>query len=124
MITPGPVVITVGFIGYLVARLPGAVLAALGVFLPVYFLTIIPAPWMKRNRYNPQLKSFVQGATGSATGALTGAVVILAQRAIFDLPTCGIALASFFLLWRLKLPEPIIVLLAGGVGLSIWMLRK
>ncbi len=124
MITPGPVVITVGFIGYLVARMPGAVLAALGVFLPVYLLTIIPAPWLKRNRDNPQLKSFVQGATASATGALTGAVVILAQRAIFDLPTCGIALASFVLLWRFKIPEPVIVLLAGGVGLSIWLLGK
>jgi chromate transporter len=124
MITPGPVVITVGFIGYLVARLPGAFLAALGVFLPVYLLTIIPAPWLRRNRDNPQLKSFVQGATASATGALTGAVIILGQRAIFDLPTGGIALASLFLLWRFKLPEPIIVLLAGGVGLCIWVLRK
>ncbi len=123
MITPGPVVITVGFIGYLVGRLPGAALASLGVFLPVYLLTIIPAPWLKRNRDNPYLKSFVQGATASATGALTGAVVILGQRAIFDLPTGGIALASFFLLWRLKIPEPIIVLLAGGIGLSIWILR-
>jgi len=124
MITPGPVVITVGFIGYLLASLPGAILAALGVFLPVYLLTIIPAPWLKRNRDNPQLKSFVQGATASATGALTGAVVILGQRAIFDLPTAGIALASFFLLSRFKLPEPLVVLLAGGIGFSIWLLKK
>jgi chromate transporter len=120
MITPGPVVITVGFIGYLVAHLPGAVLAALGVFLPVYLLTIIPAPWLKRNRDNPQLKSFVQGATASATGALSGAVVILGQRAIFDLPTAGIALVSFLLLWKFKLPEPLIILLSGAVGLFIW----
>ncbi len=124
MITPGPVVITVGFIGYMAGRLPGAALASLGIFLPVYLLTIIPAPWLKRNRDNPQLKSFVQGATASATGALTGAVVILGQRAIFDLPTGGIALASFLLLWRFRLPEPLIVLLAGGVGLSIWLLKK
>jgi len=124
MITPGPVVITVGFIGYLVARLPGAVLAALGVFLPVYLLTIIPAPWLKRNRDNAQLKAFVQGATASATGALTGAVVILGQRAIFDLPTGGIALASLVLLWRFKLPEPLIVLLSGAAGLCLWLLRQ
>jgi chromate transporter len=124
MITPGPVVITVGFIGYLVARLPGAVLAALGVFLPVYLLTIIPAPWMKRHRDNVQLRAFVQGATASATGALTGAVVILGERAIFDLPTGGIALASLFFLWRFKVPEPLIVLLSGAIGLLIWLLRQ
>ncbi len=123
MITPGPVVITVGFIGYLLARLPGAVLAALGVFLPVYLLTVIPAPWMKRHRDNAQLKAFVQGATASATGALTGAVVILGQRAIFDVPTGLIALASLILLWRFKVPEPLIVLLSGVMGLSVWMLK-
>ena len=123
MITPGPVVITVGFIGYLLARLPGAVLASSGVFLPVYLLTIVPAPWMKRHRDNPQLKAFVQGATVSATGALTGAVVILGQRAIFDVPTGVVALMSLLLLWRFKLPEPLIVLLSGMIGLSIWMLK-
>src|SRR5205814_2202270 len=72
MITPGPVVITVAFIGYLVARLPGAVVAAVGIFLPVYLLTIIPAPWLSRHRDNPQLKAFVQGATAAATGAIAG----------------------------------------------------
>jgi chromate transporter len=123
MITPGPVVITVGFIGYLVARLPGAVLAAIGMFLPVYLLTVIPAPWLKRNRDNAQLKSFVQGATASATGALTGAVVILGEKAIFDLPTGGIALASLFLMLRFKLSEPLIVILSGMVGLAVWMLK-
>ncbi len=117
MITPGPVVITVAFIGYLVARMPGAILAAIGIFLPVYLLTIIPAPWMRRHRDNPQLRSFVQGATAAATGAITGAVVILGERAIVDLPTAGIALASFLLLWRFKIPEPIIILISGILGI-------
>lgn len=124
MITPGPVVITVAFIGYLVDGLPGATVAAIGVFLPVYLLTIIPAPWFKRHRDNAQLKAFVQGATAAATGALTGAVVILARRAIFDLPTGAIALASLVVLWRFRLPEPLIVLLSGGVGLAILLLKK
>ena len=77
-------------------------------------------PWLKRNRDNPQLKSFVQGATASATGALTGAVIILGQRAIYDLPTAGIAVVSFLLLWKLKLPEPLVIFLSGVVGLFIW----
>lgn len=124
MITPGPVVITVAFIGYLVHGLTGATVAAVGVFLPVYLLTIIPAPWFKRNRENPQLKAFVQGATAAAVGALAGAVLVLARRAIFDLPTGAIALVSLFLLWRVKLPEPVIVLLSGAVGLAIWLLKK
>ena len=82
MITPGPVVITVAFIGFLVAGLAGAVMASIGIFLPVYVFTIVPAPWFKRHRDNPQLKAFVDGATAAATGAITGAVIVLGARAI------------------------------------------
>ena len=124
MIAPGPVVIRVAFIGYLVAGLPGATTAAIGIFLPVYLLTIIPAPWFKHHRENAQLKAFVQGATAAATGALSGAVVVLAKRAIFDIPTAAIALASFVFLWRFKLPEPVVVLISGGIGLVILLLKN
>src|SRR5215217_4485978 len=92
MITPGPVVITVAFIGFLVAGLAGAVMAAIGIFLPVYVFTVVPAPWFKRHRDNPQLKAFVDGATAAATGAITGAVVLLGARAIVDWPTALIGL--------------------------------
>jgi chromate transporter len=124
MITPGPVVITVAFIGYLVDGIPGATVAAIGVFLPVYLLTIVPAPWFKRNRENAQLRAFVQGATAAATGALSGAVVVLARRAIIDLPTAAIALASLIVLWRFRLPEPVVVLLSGGIGLAILLMKR
>jgi chromate transporter len=124
MITPGPVVITVVFIGYLVAGMLGATMAAIGIFLPVYVFTIIPAPWFRRNRDNPQLKAFVQGATAAAIGALAGAVVVLAYRAIYDLPTAVVALASLAVLWRFKVPEPILVAAAGVVGLIVWPLIK
>ena len=122
MITPGPVVITVAFIGFLVAGLAGAVMAAIGIFLPVYFFTIVPAPWFKRHRNNPQLKAFVDGATAAATGAITGAVIVLGMRAITDLPTATIGLASLAILWRYKIPEPIIVTISGIVGLILWPL--
>jgi chromate transporter len=122
MITPGPVVITVVFIGYLVAGLLGAVVAAIGIFLPVYVFTIIPAPWFRRNRDNPQLRAFVQGATAAATGALSGAVIVLASRAVYDVPTAAIALVGLAVLWRYKIPEPIVVVAAGLVGLLVWPL--
>lgn len=120
MITPGPVVITVAFIGYLVASFWGALLAAVGIFLPVYVFTVVPAPWFKRNRDNRELKAFVQGATAAATGAITGSVVLLAQRAVYDVPTALIALISLAILRRFKVPEPIVVLVAGGLGVVIW----
>jgi chromate transporter len=122
MITPGPVVITVAFIGFLVAGFAGAVMASIGIFLPVYFFTILPAPWFKRHRNNPQLKAFVDGATAAATGAITGAVIILGARAITDLPTAIIGLVSLAVLWRFKIPEPIIVTISGLVGLILWPL--
>jgi chromate transporter len=124
MITPGPVVITVAFIGYLTARLAGATLAAIGIFLPVYVFTIVPAPWFSRNRDNPQLKAFVQGATAAATGAIAGAVVVLAVRAIYDVPTALIGLVSLAVLWRWKTPEPVLVVVAGAIGLIAWTFVK
>ncbi len=124
MITPGPVVITVAFIVFLVAGLAGAVMASIGIFLPVYLFTILPAPWFKRHRDNPQLKAFVDGATASATGAIAGAVIVLGVRAIIDLPTAIIALVSFALLWRFKISEPIMVMVSGMVGLILWPLLR
>jgi chromate transporter len=124
MITPGPVVITVAFIGFLVAGLAGSIMAAIGIFLPVYLFTILPAPWFKRHRDNPQLKAFVDGATAAATGAITGAVIVLGARAITDLPTALIALISLGLLWRFKISEPIIVTISALVGLMLWPLVR
>jgi chromate transporter len=124
MITPGPVVITVAFIGFLVARLPGAIMAALGIFLTVYVFSILPAPWFKRHRENRQLKAFVDGATAAATGAITGAVIILASRAITDLATAAIALVSFGVLWRYKIQEPILVAISAVIGLILWPLIR
>ena len=120
MITPGPVVITVAFIGYLVAGLPGATLAAIGIFLPVWVLTVLPAPWFRRHRDNAQLRAFADGATAAASGAIAGAVVVLARGAIVDLATALIALGSLGLLWRFKLPEPLLVLGAGALGVALW----
>src|SRR5262245_29428857 len=124
MVTPGPVVITVVFIGYLAASLAGAAMAAIGIFLPVYFFTILPAPWFSRNRDNRLLKTFVQGATAAATGAIAGAVILLAKRAIYDVPTAVVALLSLALLWRFKVPEPILVTAAAAVGLVAFSLFK
>jgi chromate transporter len=121
MLTPGPIVITVAFIGYLVASLPGAVAAAVGVFLPVYLFVVIPFPWFDRFSENPKVKAFVGGVTAAASGAIAGACYVLARRAITDVPTALMALVALALLWRLKVPEP--VLIAGGAAaglLIVW----
>ncbi len=118
MITPGPVVITVAFIGYLVAGLPGATLAAIGVFVPVYLVTVLVAPQFHRVAKNRQVKAFVDGVTAAATGAIAGAAVILGRRSLIDLPTVLIAVATLGLLViARKVPEPVVILAAGIVGL-------
>jgi chromate transporter len=81
---------------------------------------VVPAPWFRRHRNNAQLKAFTDGATAAASGAIAGAVVVLGQRAIIDLPTAVIGLVSLGALWRFKLPEPLLVLAAGAVGLALW----
>src|SRR2546425_13288379 len=120
MITPGPVVITVAFIGYLVAGLAGATLAAIGVFLPVYLITIFLAPYFHRVAKNQDVKAFVDGVTAAATGAIAGAAVILGRRALMDGPTILIALVTLaLLLVPKKIPEPVLILAAGIVGLVL-----
>ncbi len=119
MITPGPVVITVAFIGYLVAGAKGATAAALGVFLPVYLVVVVLAPSYKRWAKNPQLNAFVRGVTAAAAGAIAGAVVVLARRSIYDLPTVVIAVVSLAVLFRWKVPEPVIIAVAAVAGLLL-----
>jgi len=125
MITPGPVVITVGFIGYLVAGLAGAVVAALATFLPCYLFTIIPAPYFRKHGKKPAIVAFVDGCTAAAVGTIAGAVIVLGKRSITDIPTVLIMAVTLVLLWKVKkLPEPAIVAVAAVVGLVVYPLVK
>ncbi|MBI3326119.1 MAG: chromate transporter [Nitrospinae bacterium] len=121
MITPGPVVITVAFIGYLVRGPWGASLAALGVFLPVYLFVIIPSAWFKKHAADVRLNAFINGVTAAATGAIAGASAVLARRAIIDVSTALIALAALLILIKIKkVPEPLIIAAAGVAGLLLF----
>lgn len=120
MITPGPIVITAGFIGYLVAGTLGAVAAAFAVFAPPYFFVLIGAPYYRRFADVPQVKAFVQGVTAAAVGAIAGAAYILARRSLVDLPTALIAVVTFVVLtWTKKIPEPFLIATAGAIGMVL-----
>ena len=117
LITPGPVVITVAFIGYLVAGLGGATAAAAGVFAPVYIITILVAPYYERLKTNVRVRAFVGGVTAAATGAIAGASIVLGRRAIVDFPTLIIAAVTLgILLGTKRIPEPLLIGAAGVVG--------
>jgi chromate transporter len=123
MITPGPVVITVGFIGYLIAGVPGAAVAALATFVPCYLFTVIPAPYFKKYGKHPGIKAFVDGVTAAAIGAIAGAVLVLGKRTLIDLPTGLIALATAAVLFRYKkIPEPVIIVIAAAIGIFLKIL--
>src|SRR5215467_2756120 len=120
MITPGPVVITVAFIGYLVAGPLGAGAAALGVFLPCWLFVIVPAPFYRRWAGNRTIQAFVDGVTAAATGAIAGAAFVLGRRALVDLPTVGIFVATLAVLYALrKAPEPLVIVAAGLAGIAV-----
>jgi chromate transporter len=118
MITPGPVVITVAFVGYLVAGTPGLLAAAAGVFMPVYFFVVIPARWFTRLTAHPRVQAFVEGVTAAAAGAIGGAAVVLARRAWIDEWSLALGVASLVLLWRWRVPELWIIAGAALIGLS------
>ncbi len=120
MITPGPVVITSAFIGYLVAGFPGMIAAATGVFLPVYLFVIVAAPYFHRYGQQPQVRAFVDGVTAAAAGAIAGAAVVLARRAFVDPVTVGIGVGTFVVLYRFKVSE---LWLIGAAALLGWWIR-
>jgi chromate transporter len=120
MITPGPVVITVAFIGFLVAGLTGASVAALATFGPCYLFTVLPAPYFRKFSKNHSIKAFVDGVTAAATGSIGGAAFVLGRRAILDVPTILIAATALGLLTKFKkLQEPLLIVAAGVVGVVL-----
>jgi chromate transporter len=126
MITPGPVVITVAFIGFLIGGFKGATVAAVATFLPCYLFTIIPAPYFKRYGKRPGIIAFVDGVTAAAIGAISGAVVVLGRRMIFENGTIdlfklvlALAALALFATGR-KVPEPIVVLASALIGLAAY----
>jgi chromate transporter len=119
LITPGPVVITATFIGYLIGGLAGAGVATVAIFLPIYLGVILPGPWFVRHQDNPQVKAFVRGATAAAAGAIAGATVVLSKGAILDWPTALIALAGLGFVLRFKNREPVLVLAAAVAGILL-----
>src|SRR6266849_1508919 len=120
MITPGPVVITAAFIGYLVAGLAGATAASMAVFAPPFLIVIFGAPYYRRFAKNAQVKAFVQGVTAAAVGAMAGAALILGRRSLIDVPTISIAVITFALLSFKKIPEPLLIAGAGVAGLLLF----
>jgi chromate transporter len=120
MITPGPVVITVAFIGYLVAGPLGALSAGIGMFLPCYLLVVIPARYFRRAVHDVRVKVFVDGVTVAAAGTIAGAAFVLGRRAIVDLPTLVIAAVTLLLVTRLRARyEPLVIVAAGIVGSAL-----
>jgi chromate transporter len=118
MITPGPVVITVGFVGYLAAGFPGACVAALATFLPCYLFTVMLAPSFKKIVKNTSIKAFVEGITAAVIGALAGSVIVIGMRSIIDIPTALIAvLAVIGMVYIKKINEPVIIAAAAVIGL-------
>jgi len=117
MMTPGPVVITATFVGYVVAGVAGSLVATIGIFLPSFLLVTLVAPQLVRHRENVYLQGFVKAVSAAAVGAILGASVVLARLAIGDWFTVGIASLSGFVLFRWHVPAPLLVGIAAAAGL-------
>jgi chromate transporter len=122
LITPGPVVITAAFIGYLVGGLMGAVVSTIAIFIPIYLGVVVPGGWFIRHQDNGRVRGFVKGATAAAAGAIAGATVVLVRGAVVDRPTAIIALGSLVVVWRLKNKEPFLVVAAAVAGVILYPL--
>jgi chromate transporter len=117
--TPGPVVITATFVGYLAAGWLGAVIATVAIFAPIFLGVVLTGRWFICHRDNRQIQAFVRGATAAAAGAISGAVVVLSRQTIHDWPTALIAVAALGLLLKWKVKEPILVGLGAAAGTAL-----
>lgn len=124
MISPGPVVITATFVGYLVAGFWGAVVATIGIFLPSFLLILIVAPILMRYRTNLNVQGFIKGAYAAAIGTILGACVLLGRIAIGDWLTALVALVSLLVLFRWKVSNPLLVAVAALIGLIAFPLLR
>ena len=121
MVTPGPVVITATFVGYLVRGLPGAIAATVGIFAPALLFTALAVPLLERVRGSRRVQGFLHGITTAVVGALFGTGLLIADSAIVDAATAVLATAAFAaLLWRPRWPEPLLVGLGLLAGLVLY----
>jgi len=124
MMSPGPVVITATFVGFLVAGFWGALTATIGIFLPSFLLVLIVAPVLMRYRTNPNVQGFIKGAYAAAIGTILGACVLLGRIAIGDWLTALVALASLVVLFRWKVSNPLLIACAAAIGLVAYPLLQ
>ena len=125
MISPGPVVITATFVGFLLKGLPGAVAATVGIFSPAVLFTLLATPLLLRNRDSPRLRGFIRGVTVAVVGVLVGTTYLVGKTAIGDLPTAGIGVAALVVLIATRrIPEPVLVAAGGLVGLLTFQLIR
>src|SRR5512138_1986163 len=124
MLSPGPVVITATFVGYLVAGFTGALVSTIGIFLPSFLLVLIVAPVLVRYRTNPNVQGFIKGAYAAAIGTILGACVLLGRIAIGDWLTALVALASLVVLFRWKVSNPLLIACAAVIGLVAYPLLQ
>ena len=124
MISPGPVVITATFVGYLVAGFWGSLASTIGIFLPSFLLVLIAAPLLARYRLNPNVQGFVKGAYAAAIGTILGACILLGRIAIGDWLTALVALVSLVVLFRWKISNPLLIAATAVVGLIAFPLLQ
>jgi chromate transporter len=124
MISPGPVVITATFVGYLVAGFWGSLISTVGIFLPSFILVLVAAPLLARYRANPNVQGFVKGAYAAAIGTILGACILLGRIAIGDWLTVLIAAASLGVLFRWKVSNPLLIAATAVVGLIAFPLLQ
>jgi chromate transporter len=118
LLTPGPVVITATFVGYLVAGLAGSVAATAGIFTPAVAFTLLAAPLLRRHGAHPRLRGFVRGVSAAVTGVLAGTALLVARQALTDAASAALAAGCLVVLWaRPSLPEPALVACGAGLGL-------
>jgi chromate transporter len=124
MLSPGPVVITATFVGFIVAGFWGSLASTVAIFLPSFVFVLVAAPLLQRHRANPNVQGFIKGAYGAAIGTILGASVLLGKIAIGDAVTVLLGVVALVLLFRFKISNPVLIAAAAVIGLVAFPILK
>ena len=120
MISPGPVVITATFVGYLLAGFPGAAAATAGIFSPPVLFVILATPLLLRYRTHPALRGFIRGVSTAVVGVLVGTTWLVGRTAVVDWTTAIICIiAALIVVFLKRVPEPLVIVAGGIAGLIV-----
>lgn len=121
-VTPGPLFTTATFVGYLLGGVPGGIAGTVGIFLPSFLLVLLTQRWIRRLRNSHVASGFLNGVNAAAVGLIVVVLIALGGQSLVSVPTWGIGIGSFFLLFFTPINPTWLIAAGAAIGWGMTLL--